>query len=245
MSFSSFFEHAFHPVVTAFQHAFAPPGSGAYVPPPQDAAKQQIDLMEQQQAAHDAAVAQGKNSIDAAFSQFDDPAYYEKYKQSYLDAYNPQLNDQYGIARDKLIATLAGNDTLESTVGANALSQLDKTRDNAQIGIANSASGAVNGLKSNISNTKTNLYGMNASAADPTAAASQAQAQAGAIVSPQSYPTLTDVFAGALAPFAAAAKSNAGSFNPIFAGNGTRNNSSNPGSNSGSGNYGSAIFSSM
>jgi hypothetical protein len=215
MSFSSFFEHAFHPVATAFEHAFAPPGSGAYVPPPQDAAKQQIALMEQQQAAHDAAVAQGKNSIDAAFSQYD-PAYYEKYKQSYLDAYNPQLQDQYGIARDKLIATLAGKDTLESTVGANALSQLDKTRDNAQIGIANAATDAANGLKSNVDTAKTNLYSMNASAADPTAAASQAQAQAGAIVSPQSYPTLTDVFAGALAPFAAAAKSNAGSLNPIF-----------------------------
>jgi hypothetical protein len=61
-------------------------------------------------------------------------------------------------------------------------------------------------LRSKVDSAKTNLYSLNASAADPLATASQAQSQAGAIVSLQSYPTLNDVFAGALAPFATAAR---------------------------------------
>jgi hypothetical protein len=149
--------------------------------------------MEDQQRKHDEAVASGKASIDSAFGQFD-PAYYDRYKQSYLDAYNPQLNDQYAVAKDKLISALAGRDTLESSIGANALSQLDKTKHNAEVDIGNAATDASNGLRSKVDSAKSNLYSLNASAADPLATASQAQSQAGAIVSPQSYPTLTDVF---------------------------------------------------
>jgi hypothetical protein len=83
-------------------------------------------------------------------------------------------------------------------------------------------------LRSKIDSAKTNLYSVNASAADPLTSASRAQSEAGAIVSPQSYPTLTDVCAGALAPFATAARTYAqrrleGTDQPTVAGS---NNSS-------------------
>jgi hypothetical protein len=146
------------------------------------------------------------------------------------------LNDQYGIAKDKLISALAGRDTLESSVGANALSQLDKTRDNAAVDIGNAATDASNGLRSKVDSTKSNLYSLNASAADPLTSASRAQSEAGAIVSPQSYPTLTDVFAGALAPFATGVRTNAQSQNPVFGGG-------NQGGQGNNNNRGSAIFS--
>lgn len=176
------------------------------------AAKQQ-KMIEAQQKKHDDAVTAGKGSIDSAFSQFDDP-YYQKYGQTYEDTYNPQLTDQYGIAKDKLIATLAGRDQLEGSVGANALGQLDKTYATNQTDIANKALDAENGLKSSVENTKTSLYGMNAAAADPLESAATAQAQAGALAAPGSMPSLGNVFAGALAPFGSAVKSNATSMNP-------------------------------
>lgn len=181
------------------------------------AAQQQTQMMEQQQAKHDSNVAAGKSSIDSAFSQFDDP-YYAKYSDTYKNNYDPQLADQYGIAKDKLTAALAGRDTLESSVGANSLAQLDKTNENAQTDIANNATSAANTLKGNVDSTKSNLYAMNASAADPLTAASEAQSSAGALVSPQSYPTMTDIFAGSLAPFASGVKTNSQSMNPFFGG---------------------------
>lgn len=166
-----------------------------------------------QEAKRVADIGQGKTAIDQAFSGFNDP-YYDTFKHNFLDTYNPQLKDQYNLSRDKLTATLAGRDMLESGVGAHGLSQLDKTRDNAEVDIGNKATDATNGMRSTVDATKTNLYGMNAAAADPLAAASQAQAQAGAIVAPQSYPGLGDVFAGALAPFASGMKTNSQSMNP-------------------------------
>jgi hypothetical protein len=119
---------------------------------------------------------------------------------------------------------------------ANAIAQLQKTRDNAAVDIGNQATDAVNGLKSTIDNTKSNLYSMNATAADPLTAAAQARDSATAIVAPSAYPTLTDVFAGALAPFASGAKTNSQSMNPLFGP--APGNSSN--GNSGSG-YGRAV----
>jgi hypothetical protein len=178
-----------------------------------DAAQQQISMIEAQQHRHDQAVAQGKSSIDKAFEQFT-PDYFNKYKQSYIDAYNPQLKDQYGIAKDSLTASLADRDILESTPGANAFGQLSKTLNNTEAEIGNRATDASNGLRATVDNTKTNLYGLNANAADPLTVAAQAQAQSGAIVSPQSMSPLGNVFAGVLGPYAAAQKTNQSGMTP-------------------------------
>lgn len=176
-------------------------------------AAQQIDMMSQQNAKHDAAVGAGKSAIDDAFSGFSDP-YYENYRKTYIDNFQPGLDQDYSLAKGKLTAILAGRDTLDGTVGANALSQQQKTYNNAQGDIANHAADAENGLKSAVDTSKGQLYAQNINAADPLAMAAQAQAQAGALVSPQSYPSLSNVFADGLSGFATANKANAGSMNP-------------------------------
>jgi hypothetical protein len=182
-------------------------------PSPQELAAQQQQQIQAQEDTRKAAVGQGKSSIDSAFSQFDQP-YFDNYTKSYTAAQDAPLADQYGIAKDQLTAALAGRDTLESTGGINALSQLDKTNQDAQAGIGASAVDATNQLKTNVNNSKNSLYAENNAAADPLAAASQAQATSGAIVAPQSAPTMSNVFAGALAPFATAQKVNSQSLYP-------------------------------
>jgi hypothetical protein len=109
-------------------------------------AAEQTRLTEAQQAWHDAAVSEGKSKIDQAFSAFDDP-YYAKFAQTYKDTYNPQLDEQYGIAKDKLTSIMAGRDTLDSTAGANAIAQQSKTYNNTQADIANKATDASNNLR--------------------------------------------------------------------------------------------------
>lgn len=180
----------------------------------QAAATQQTALLDQQTAKRNSDISEGKTRIDDAFKQFDDPSYGDNYKKAYISNYEPQLDQQYGIAKDKLIATLAGRGTLDSTVGANQIAQTQKTYNDAQGNIANSAADAVNGLRTSIDSTKSNLYGMNASAADPSAAGVQAQAAAGSVMAPSAYPQLGNVFAAALQPFAAAQRSDATSLTP-------------------------------
>ena len=178
--------------------------------PAAGAAAQQQQMLEAQQAKHDAAVAAGKTAIDSAFSQFDQP-YFDNYAQSYKDVYNPQLTDQYGIAKDKLYAMLAGNDQLGGSVGNNTQAQLNKTYANTQSDIANKAADAENAFKASVDNTKSQLYTQNAAAADPYSMGTQAQAAAGAVVAPQSYPSLSNVFGDALSSVATASRANANS----------------------------------
>lgn len=178
------------------------------------AANNQTILMEQHQAEHDNNVAAGKASIDNAFAQFDQP-YFDNYAKTYRDTYNPQLDDQYGVAKDQMIARLAGTDQLGGSVGNNDTARLNKTYNDTQADIANKSVDAENAFKASVDNSKSNLYALNTQAADPLTVASEAQSTAGSIVSPQSYPQLSNVFGDALSGVATAAKTNATAKNPI------------------------------
>lgn len=180
-----------------------------------NASNQQTQLMENQQAAHDKAVQQGEAQVNDAFAQFT-PDYFNTAQQDYVNAYEPQLDYQYNLASPSLNAALYDRGILESTPGAQAKSQLQTTYNNAQTDIANQGVDFANSLKSNVANTKSNLLGEVASSADPLTMASSAQGAASAVTAPTALPTLGNVFAASLAPFAAGAKSNSGSLNPSF-----------------------------
>jgi hypothetical protein len=186
---------------------------GSSGPSAQEIAAQQMASLRAQEDARQGAIAKGRTSIDNAFKQFDDP-YFDKYTKSYIDAQDAPLADQYGIAKDKLISALAGRDTLESTAGANAFGQLDKTNADAQAKIGAAATDATNAFRGNVNNQKSNLYSQNIAAADPLAAATSAEATSRAIVAPQSQPSLGDVFSGVLSPLATASKTNSQSLYP-------------------------------
>lgn len=179
----------------------------------QNAAHNQEEMTRLRQEQHEGAVNQGKAKIDESFAQFDDP-YYQHYTDAYKGAYNPQLDDQYSKARDKLTAILAGRGTLESSVGANSVAQLGKTYNDAQADIGNKAADATNAFKAKVDTTKGNLYQTNAAAADPLSAATMAQSSAGTLVAPQSYGNLGNVFGDALGAFSTANKANSQSMNP-------------------------------
>lgn len=192
--------------ITSFvDHLFGIDPSG-----PANAAAAQQSQIDAQQKAHDAAVGQGKQNIDSAFSQFT-PDYFKGVTTAYENAYNPQLKDQYGVARDQLTAALAGNDTLGSTAGANATAQLQKQYNTSQSDIAGKGQDAAQSLQAGVNNAKTGLYTMNQSAADPLMAQTQATAATGALVAPQNYPSLGNVFGSVLSPLQSAQKANAGS----------------------------------
>lgn len=100
---------------------------------------------------------------------------------------------------------LADNDQLEGSTGGHALGNLYQQYAGARAGIGDSAVDATNSLRAKVDNAKTSLYGLAQQAVDPLKMAQQAQASAGAIVSPSSYPSIGDAFAGALGPLQSAA----------------------------------------
>jgi hypothetical protein len=185
----------------------------------QQAAQQQLAMIQAQQAKHDRAVKQDTAAIDAAFKPFNDD-YYNSYTKAYEDALNPQLDFQYNRAGGTLASQLADADQTDSSTGLQRQADLNQTYNSARAGIGNSAVDATNALRANVSNAKTGLYGLAQQATDPLSLATQAQAQAGSIVAPSSYPTLGSVFSSVLQPVAAGVKTAAGgvSTNPNFNG---------------------------
>ncbi len=154
-------------------------------------------MIEQQQQYRANQQKKNISAVDSAFAPFNDN-YYKGYTQAYENNLNPQLDFQYGRAGDQLAAGLAGTDQDMGSTGARKTADLYQTYAGARGGIANSAYDATNQLRANVDNSKTGLYGLAQSAIDPLTMSTQAQANAGTIVSPQSYPTLANVFSDVL-----------------------------------------------
>lgn len=160
-------------------------------------AMQQWADQKQQEAERKANITAGRQKIDTAFTGFDDN-YYDGYKQSYLDYYNPQLDKQFGDTNRSLTYKLADRGVLESSVGAESIADLFKKYSDEKANVTGAATDAANTLKSKVQDTKTNLYSLNESASDPETVAAAAAGQASAIAQPQSYSPISNVFADAL-----------------------------------------------
>lgn len=134
----------------------------------------------QQEAARQAKIAEGQQAIDAGFTGFNDD-FYNQYSQDYLGYYQPQLTDQYNDARKRLTLQLAKTGNLTSSAGANQLADLQKYYDTQNTGITNKSMEAVNALRGNVDQRKSQLYADNRAAADPGSAGSAAAAAAQAL----------------------------------------------------------------
>lgn len=169
-------------------------------------------MIQQQQQQHDAAVNTDINSVNSAFAPFNDD-YYKGFTNSYENAMNPQLDKQYNAAGSQLEAGLAGTDRDMGSTGSSANANLYNTYGTARANIGNSAVDATNQLKGTVNNAKNTMYGLAQQATNPLDMATQAQASAGSIVAPQSYPGLGNVFGDVLSPLASGLKTSSQSTN--------------------------------
>lgn len=160
--------------------------------PPQD---NSAALARQQAAEREAKITQGKQSIDQAFGVFD-PQYYQKYQDAFVDNYNPQIDKQFGIARQELTYNLARKGTLDSTPGQKSFGDLVSTYVDARRDIGSRAVDATNQLRTGVEDQKTSLYSQNSASADPALASIQALSRAGSMQTPAPYSPLGDMFSG-------------------------------------------------
>jgi hypothetical protein len=165
-----------------------------------EAAKAEAETRAREQKRQ-ADITAGKGKIDEAYSGFNDD-YYGGYKDSYTGYYNPQVDDQYKTALDQLTAALSGRGILESSPGIAKLGELQKSYDQGRTQVANDADAASRSLRSNVENSKTDLYALNQSSADPEGIGARATGQATALAAPPSFSPLGSLFAGILSGFA-------------------------------------------
>lgn len=143
---------------------------------------------------------EGRSRIDSSFAQYNDP-YFAQFRQDYTAAQNPDIDQQYATAKDRLAAALANRGVLGSTIAGNAFGDLTKTNTKARTDLANQAFDASNTFHNQIEKTKSDLYSTNIAAADPGMIANRAEGEAASLVAPRPG-ELGDIFASVLAPFA-------------------------------------------
>lgn len=104
---------------------------------------------------------------------FDD-AFYNKYRQSILDYYNPQESDQYAQARSDLSASLARAGQLNSSTAGLDIAKLAKQDTLNRAQIASSADTQTGTLRSQIQQDEQSALNQLYSTEDPTVAANTA-----------------------------------------------------------------------
>lgn len=158
-------------------------------PPKNDAAEEARKQEEERQAR----IAQGQVSIDKAFEGFGDK-FIRGFQDDYVNAQLPELDKQFGDAREQVLFGLARNGLLESSAGADKLADLQGQYATAGQAINSDAEAAARQLRSNIAERKSNLTSQNVATANPTAAASAAAASAQNFQAPPQPSPLVDVF---------------------------------------------------
>ena len=151
-------------------------------------------IARQQEEERQARIAEGRSAIDDAFSSYNDD-FYNQYQTDYTNYYTPQLTDQYDDAHKRLTLQLAKTGNLTSSYGIDRLADIEEYYGNQNTALTNRALDAVNTLKGNVDQRKSQLYADNRSAADPGSASTAAIEAAGALQPTQPQSPLANVFA--------------------------------------------------
>jgi hypothetical protein len=106
---------------------------------------------------------------------FDD-AFYNKYKQSVLDYYMPQVNDQYTKAKQQAIYGLGRSGNLRSSAANDLYADLTKQNTINEAGVRNQADSAAGDLRSQVASERQKATSQLYATEDPEVATQQALA---------------------------------------------------------------------
>lgn len=160
--------------------------------PPQD---NSAAIARQQAEEREGKITEGKAAIDKAFNVFD-PAYYDKYTKAFTDNYNPEVDRQFGVAKQDVLYDTARKGMTDSTAGQKQFADLTREYGTQRQQVASQAIDATNKLRSDVESSKNTLYSQNSASADPSLSSIQALSSAGALGQPAQYSPLGNLFAG-------------------------------------------------
>lgn len=123
--------------------------------------------------ARAAAIREGTASIDEEFEGFNDD-FYDQRDQTYMDYYQPQLNEQYEDALARLTYSLARAGTTNSSIAGDALADLATRRDRELAALNAARDADVTNLRGRVQNEKSNLLAQLNATGDAEAAANAA-----------------------------------------------------------------------
>lgn len=147
----------------------------------------------------EARIKTGTAKLDTQFAGFDDN-FYNGRRNAYTGFYQPQLDDQFGQARDQLTYALARAGTLNSTLAADKQADLTKKYDVQRASILSQANDQVSAQQSRIGNEKSALVAQLNATGDADAVSNQALSRTQQLYQEQpAYNPLGDIFSGVAA----------------------------------------------
>lgn len=121
--------------------------------------------------------------------------FYNGQKQAYLDYADPQIDHQYGLAKDQTVYALDRSGLLDSLAGQKQNAELSTTNDQARLDAANEGQNVENQARSNVESTRSNLVAQLNATGDDQAAADAATRSAQSLYQPQGFSPLGNAFA--------------------------------------------------
>tara|TARA_B100001287_G_scaffold107686_1_gene90691 strand:- start:5370 stop:5990 length:621 start_codon:yes stop_codon:yes gene_type:complete len=147
-----------------------------------------------EEAARQARITEGKENIEKAFAGFDDKFYNDR-AADYMEYAQPQIDDQYKQAMKDLRIALARSGQLVGSERIDRENDLLKKFQLAEVEAARKGQSLADTTRTNLANIKGNLLSQNASLADPTLIAAQAQNQIMANTQVPEYSPIGNIFA--------------------------------------------------
>jgi hypothetical protein len=126
-------------------------------------------------------------------------AFYNAKAQSYLDYYQPQLQEQYDKAKEQLTYGLANAGLLRSSAANKENADLFKQNQYQQVGLSQQAQAEATKLRQQVAGEKASLISQAVATADPDLAANQAAIASTTLRKPNNdYDALGEVFKNAI-----------------------------------------------
>lgn len=150
-----------------------------------------------EEEARKARIKDGSARIDQNFGQFDDN-FFNGYRDTYLDFYQPEIDKKFGDARDQLTYALARAGTLNSSIAGTKQADLNTAYDTQRALTLSEANSATDQLKGSVAGEKSNLISLLNATGDADRAANESLSRSQQLFQRQpAYNPLGDIFVGA------------------------------------------------
>lgn len=147
----------------------------------------------QREAQRQKRLSQGRDSIEGAFSTFDDP-YYDARSKAYTEFALPQLEEQFGKQKQKLVFALSRGGNLNSSVAANKNRELqDEYQRNREMVLSRGQQYGTDARR-DVADSRARLLSILSSTEDPTTVANEATRQAALLREQPSFDPLGNLF---------------------------------------------------
>ncbi len=159
-----------------------------------NAAANEAKRARKEEEARQGRIREGTTSINTKFDTEFDQSFFDRLRDSYVGYARPQLDEQFGDAREKLTYALARNGTLDSSMRTNQNADVQREYDRNLQDITDKGREYETTARTGVENARSDLISMLQVTGDAQGAANAALSRAKTLSQPPAYSPLGQLF---------------------------------------------------